>query len=119
MTAAPVGESSYYSSGSSLTVDSVAHLCRGQIARSLRSKAPIKVCLLIAGLQPDDDSSVVMGTGFFAAEQFNDKSKKHMPLIEANHQQYYSSKKQHKQQHKLLPLLLPLLQRRFLFVLVG
>jgi 20S proteasome subunit beta 4 len=70
MTAAPVGDSSYYSSGSSLTVDSVAHLCRGQIARSLRSKAPIQVCLLIAGLQPDNgDSSVVMGRGYFAAEQ--------------------------------------------------
>jgi hypothetical protein len=46
---------------------------------------------------------------FLPRNKFNDKSKKHVPLIEANHQQCCSSKKQrkpqHKQQHTLLPLL--------------
>jgi 20S proteasome alpha/beta subunit len=72
--AAPVVESSL---GGSLTVESVAHLCRGQIARSLRSRAPMNVCLLIAGLQPctassldlDSQEDSVTGNGFFAAQQ--------------------------------------------------
>lgn len=56
-----------------LTVDSLAHLCRGQIARSLRSKTPMKVCLLIAGLQPvcrlDEGNTATTDTTSFVADQ--------------------------------------------------
>ena len=46
-----------YNSEPGLTVDSMASLARGQIAASLRNGAPMKVCLLIAGMMPYSASS--------------------------------------------------------------
>ena len=38
-----------------LSVDEVAHLARYQIAQSLRSRAQLNVCLLIAGMSPSEE----------------------------------------------------------------
>ena len=81
-TAAPVilAESSS-SSFEGLTVENVAHFCRGQISRSLRSKAPMKVCLLIAGLQPCLDVGQDDSSGFLPAEQVQ----RQVQQAQANH----------------------------------
>ena len=39
-----------------LSVESLAHFCRGEIATSLRTREQWKVCLLIAGMMPGEDS---------------------------------------------------------------
>jgi 20S proteasome subunit beta 4 len=46
-----VPQTSRSSSQDSLTVEAVARLARGQIASSLRTRTPLRVCLLIAGMQ--------------------------------------------------------------------
>jgi 20S proteasome alpha/beta subunit len=67
-----------YYAEAGLTVEAMAHLARGQIAASLRSQSPTKVCLLIAGMMPVSQTipSTTTGTtttpttpAFFAAER--------------------------------------------------
>ena len=40
-----------------LSVESLAHFCRGEIATSLRTREQWKVCLLIAGMMPGEEDS--------------------------------------------------------------
>jgi 20S proteasome alpha/beta subunit len=55
-----------------LDVEAMAYLARGQIASALRSKAPLKVCLLIAGMIATDNKNTIeekTSTNSFHAER--------------------------------------------------
>jgi 20S proteasome alpha/beta subunit len=54
-----------------LDVEAMAYLARGQIASALRSKTPLKVCLLIAGMMAtnDNDNGENTSTHSFVAER--------------------------------------------------
>lgn len=46
------------SSPAGMTVESLANLARGQIATQLRSASPFRVCLLVGGMMPVEDSMI-------------------------------------------------------------